>query len=143
MIETDLAQHNHGKNSIEAKKAFMFMDSLIGNITNLLKEKHLWDSTTIIISGDHGFRNYETQLSINKFFEDCGWLEIKDDKIFNWKVSALASGGSAFVRLKDPENETFRTKVRIALSKQEGFEILEPRHMESIFWTSKKTNKNI
>ena len=140
MIETDLAQHNHGKNSIEAKKAFMFMDSLIGNITNLLKEKHLWDSTTIIISGDHGFRNYETQLSINKFFEDCGWLEIKDDKIINWKVSALASGGSAFVRLKDPENETFRKKVRIALSKQEGFEILEPRHMESIFWTSKKTD---
>ena len=34
----------------------------------------------------------------------------------------------------------FRKKVRITLSKQEGFEMLESRHKESIFWPSKRTD---
>tara|TARA_S200000501_G_scaffold25072_1_gene21709 strand:- start:14928 stop:15239 length:312 start_codon:yes stop_codon:yes gene_type:complete len=103
MIKTDIAPHNYGKNSTEAKNAFMFMDSLIGNIISLLKEKQIWHGTTIIISGEHGFRNYEKQLSLNRLFEDCGWLKINNGKITSWKVSALASGGSAFVLKRSRE----------------------------------------
>jgi len=128
MIETDLAQHKYGKNSEEAWKAFMFMDSLIGNIMSLLDENNLWSSTTLIISGDHGFKNYNYEISINRFFESKGWLNINDNGIYNWEVVAIPSGGSAFIHLKDPKNDKFKQKVRIALSQQNEFEILEERH---------------
>ncbi len=129
MIETDFAQHKYGKNSEEAWKAFMFMDSLIGKIVSLLDENGLWNTTTLIITGDHGFKNYNYEISINRLFENKGWLNIKNGGIYNWEVVAIPSGGSAFIHIKDSKNEKLKQKVRIALSQQNEFEILEERHV--------------
>ena len=127
MIQTDHVQHIHGKNSQEARDAFMFMDSLIGNIMTLLDDNNLWPTTSLIITGDHGFRNYQKQLAINKLFEEKGWLSIKDGKIENWRVVGLASGGSAFIRIKNHENDDFKKKVRIVLAKQKELEELNEK----------------
>ena len=140
MIETDLAQHKYGKNSREAINAFMFMDSLIGNIIALLAENNLWSSTTLIITGDHGFRNYSKQLSINKLFEEKGWINIEKGEIKDWRVIGLSSGGSAFIRIKNDENNDFKKKVRVTLSRQEEFETLERRHMNSFLWAPIETD---
>ena len=140
LIETDYAQHNYGKNSVEAWDAFMFMDSLVGNIMAFLDENKLWSNTTLIISGDHGFRNYQKQLSINKLFEEKGWLRIENGRIVEWKVVGLASGGSAFIRLKNPNDSDFKKRVRIFLSQQEEFETLERRHMNSLLWSPLETD---
>ena len=140
MIETDYAQHKSGKNSKESQNAFMFMDSLIGNIMDFLDENNLWATTTLIITGDHGFRNYQKQLAINKLFEEKGWLKIENGEIKDWRVVGLASGGSAFVRLKEHGNENFKKKVRIALARQKEFETLERRHMNSILWAPIETD---
>ena len=129
MIETDIVQHKYGKNSDESWKAFAFMDSLVGNIISLLDKKNLWSSTTLIITGDHGFKNYNYEISLNKLFEEKGWLKVQGNRIYDWKVVALSSGGSAFIHLNDPKNEKFKQLVRIALSQQSDFEILEKRHM--------------
>ncbi|MBT3501006.1 MAG: alkaline phosphatase family protein [Candidatus Marinimicrobia bacterium] len=141
MIETDLVQHEFGKGSDESIHAFMFMDSLLGNIIALLDEMNLWESTTLIVTGDHGFRNYEKQINLNKLFLDNGWLAIKDGSISSdWKVVCMGSGGSAFVRLKNPLDKEFKKKVRLLLSKQDGFEILEQRHMNGTLWAPLKTD---
>ena len=125
MIETDLLQHKFGKSSNEAKDAFMFMDSLVGNIIAFLDDNKLWESTTLIITGDLGFRNYEKQVSLNRLFEKEGWLTLNNGSISDWKVVCLGSGGSGFVRLKDPTDQEFKKRVRLLLSEQDAFEILE------------------
>ena len=141
MLQTDFEQHNHGKNSPEAQEAFAFMDSLIGNIITFLDEKNLWSSTTLFITGDHGFRNVKKQLNINRLFADQGWLKIVDNKINGgWKVACLSTGGSAFVRIKDQNNHIFRKKVRLLLAKQPEFETLERRHMKGYLSTAEKTD---
>ena len=140
MIETDLIQHKYGKSSNEAKDAFMFMDSLVGNIIAFLDDNKLWESTTLIITGDHGFRDYEKQVSLNRLFEKEGWLTLNKGSISDWKVVALGSGGSGFVRLKDPANQEFKKRVRLLLSKQDAFEVLEQRHMNGALWASRKTD---
>ena len=111
MIETDLIQHKFGKKSNEARDAFMFMDSLVGNIMAFLDENELWETTTLIIAGDHGFRDYEKRVNLNRLFEKEGWLNVKNGLISDWQVVCLASGGSGFVRLKDPSNKAFKKKV--------------------------------
>ncbi len=140
MIETDLIQHKYGKDSEEAWKAFMFMDSLIGNIMSLLDKNNLWETTTLVITGDHGFKNYSYEISINRLFENKGWLKIKNDEIYNWEVVAIPSGGSAFVHLKDSEDEQFKQKVRIALSQMNEFEVLEERHVKGSSLSLHKSN---
>ncbi len=140
MIETDLMQHKFGKSSNEAKDSFMFMDSLIGNINSFLDDNNLWESTTLIITGDHGFRDYEKQVSLNRLFEKEGWLTLNNGSISNWKVVCLGSGGSGFVRLKEPTDWEFKKRVRLLLSKQDAFEILEQRHMNGALWAPRKTD---
>jgi len=140
MIETDLSQHAHGKHSDEAAQALMFMDSLIGNILTYIDENELWETTTLVITGDHGFRNYDKQLSVNRLFEKQGWVTIQDGKIIDWKVVCLASGGSGFVRLKNPHDLSFKKQVRFLLSKQPGFEIFEQRHMTGDLWAPIETD---
>ena len=140
MIETDLIQHKFGKKSNEARDAFMFMDSLVGNIMAFLDENELWETTTLIIAGDHGFRDYEKRVNLNRLFEKEGWLNVKNGLISDWQVVCLASGGSGFVRLKDPSNKAFKKKVRLLLSKQQAFETLEQRHMNGVLWASPKTD---
>tara|TARA_B100001250_G_scaffold414361_1_gene452213 strand:- start:3853 stop:5148 length:1296 start_codon:yes stop_codon:yes gene_type:complete len=140
MIETDLVQHEFGKSSTEARDAFMFMDSLVGNIIGFLDKNKLWASTTLIITGDHGFRNYKKQVSLNRLFEKESWLTLSNDSISDWKVVGLASGGSGFVRLKDPTDWDFKKKVRLLLSKQDAFEILEQRHMNGVLWAPRQTD---
>ena len=140
MIQTDHVQHIYGKNSQESWEAFMFMDSLIGNIMTLLDDNNLWHTTSLIITGDHGFRNYQKQLAINKLFEEKGWLSIRDGKIEDWRVVGLASGGSAFIRIKNHENDDFKKKVRIVLAKQKEFETLERRHMNRLLWSPIETD---
>ena len=129
MIETDLIQHKCGKDSEEAWTAFMFMDSLVGNIMSYLDKNVLWNTTTLIVTGDHGFKNYNYEISINRLFESKGWLNIKNSGIYNWEVVGIPSGGSAFIHLKDSKNKKLKQKVRIALSQQNEFEILEERHV--------------
>ena len=129
MIETDLIQHKCGKDSEEAWTAFMFMDSLVGNIMSYLDKNVLWNTTTLIVTGDHGFKNYNYEISINRLFESKGWLNIKDSGISNWEVVGIPSGGSAFIHLKDSKNEKLKQKVRITLSQQNEFKILEERHV--------------
>ena len=141
MLQTDFEQHDHGKNSPEAQVAFAFMDSLIGNIITFLDKKNLWSSTTLFITGDHGFRDVKKQLNINRLFADQGWLRIVDKKIIEgWKVACLSTGGSAFVRIKDQNDHLFRKKVRLLLAKRLEFETLERRHMNGYLSTAERTD---
>ena len=117
------------------------MDSLIGNIITFLDEDDLWSSTTLFITGDHGFRDVKKQLNVNRLFADRGWLEIVDkNTIKNWRVACLSTGGSAFVRIKDRDNRAFKKKVRLLLAKQSEFETLEKRHMNGRLLTSEETD---
>ena len=130
MIQTDYEQHDYGKHSSEALEAFAFMDSLIGNIMIFLDENNLWSSTTLFITGDHGFRDVDKHLNVNRLFADQGWLKITDNNtIENWEVTCLSSGGSAFVRIKNQDDTVLKKKVRVLLTKQVEFETLERRHM--------------
>lgn len=139
IIQTDYEQHDFGKISPEVKKAYMFADSLIGNILTLIDNKDLWNTTTLIVTGDHGFKDHNKGLNINRLFAEQGWLTINNKgQIENWDVVCLSSGGSAFVRLKDSTNENLKKDVRLLLSRQSEFEIFENRHLTGSLSSSDK-----
>ena len=79
-------------------------------------------------------------MSLNRLFEKEGWLTLNNGSISDWKVVCLGSGGSGFVRLKDPTDREFKKIVHLLLSKQDAFEILEQRHMNGVLWAPRKTD---
>jgi len=139
IIQTDYEQHDFGKISPEVKKAYVFADSLIGNILSLIDINNLWDTTTLIVTGDHGFKNHDKGLNVNRLFADKGWLTIDNNgQIENWDVVCLSSGGSAFVRLIDSTNEAFKKDVQLMLAQQSEFELFENRHLIGILSSGDK-----
>lgn len=98
IIYADKNQHDSGRDSIKTKNAIKWIDNNIKDLYQVLDK-----NTCLIILGDHGFMNYQTNIHINALFQEKGWLSLSEDKkkITSWKVVANKSGAQASIYLKD------------------------------------------
>ncbi len=96
-LGADHAQHGFGRDSKESHHEVELIDQEIGQLLIALKETGLTESTTLIITGDHGFVDNNQTLSPNVWLSKMGLLT--DNK--NWQAKFTATGGSAFLYLKD------------------------------------------
>lgn len=96
-LGADHAQHAFGRDSKESHHEVELIDQEIGQLLNTLKEAGIRDSTTLIVTGDHGFVDNNKTLSPNVWLSKKGLLT--DNK--NWQAKFTATGGSAFLYLKD------------------------------------------
>ncbi len=111
IFQTDGVQHLHGRQHENVKEAFVFADSLVGSVMALITELNQWPTTTLIVTGDHGHVDHHTDIRLNALFEQKDLLTIQDGGITSWGVVAHPAGGAAFIRLKDPSDDSMRNKV--------------------------------
>jgi predicted AlkP superfamily pyrophosphatase or phosphodiesterase len=71
----DIAEHEHGVNSIEAKTALRRVDSMMGQIIDGLAVRGLGKEVNIVIVADHGQTNTVETIDLYKMF-DKNQLEI-------------------------------------------------------------------
>lgn len=95
-INVDHMQHMHGRNNPFVKKAIHVVDDQIGELIKLLKKENLYDTTDIIITGDHGHVNIDKAFSPNVLLKKAGL--ITND---SWKAKFTTPGGAAFLYVKD------------------------------------------
>jgi hypothetical protein len=74
----------------------------------------LKDKTTFIITGDHGFVDIHTQFNPNVMLAGMGLYDNTNKE--NWKAYFQASGGSAFLHLRNPNDKATLNKVTKALA---------------------------
>ncbi len=103
-INVDHMQHVHGRNNVFVKNAIHNVDVQIGKLIALLKEDNLYDSTDIIITGDHGHVDIDKEFLPNLLLKEAA-LITKD----SWKAKFTTAGGSAFLYVKD---EKYTKQVR-------------------------------
>lgn len=72
------------------------------------------ENTTFIITGDHGFVDIHSQFNPNVMLAKAGLYD--NDKKEDWKAYFQASGGSAFLHLKNPNDKATLTKVNELLN---------------------------
>jgi len=99
--DLDSARHNHGVRAKEAYKAIDRLGDRFARIMATLKEENLFDSTTVVILGDHFQLDYHTKVPLNNRLADAGWLKFNDGKVMDWKALVKSNGGSAYVYVKD------------------------------------------
>jgi len=131
----DGAEHKEGRSGPGVRKAVAAADHAVMNLIDAIKKAGLEQSTTLIITGDHGF------LDINKGLSPNVWLtEIGIDS----QVGAVepiakfqSAGGAAFFHLRDPKDLNTLAKVRKKLAGlpqeyQQMFRIVEREELDKI-----------
>jgi predicted AlkP superfamily pyrophosphatase or phosphodiesterase len=91
-VGADHYQHTSGKDSRQAHTAVALIDEQIGLLLDVLKDKKLMESTTVIVTGDHGFLDNEYTISPNIWLAKMGLITDK-----GWKAKFFTPGGSAFL----------------------------------------------
>lgn len=108
---TDEAQHDQGRHGDRVTLSVAAADHGIGTILEAIQKAGIKDSTTVIVTGDHGFVDIHSALAPN------AWLAAADllDKN-NWKAMFHSGGGSTFLRLKQPNDVQTLQQVRKILA---------------------------
>lgn len=95
-VGADHYEHAGGRDSKQAHTAVALIDKEIGKLLQVLKDENLMNSTTIIVTGDHGFVDNEYVFSPNVLLAKMGLI---DDK--GWQAKFFTPGGAAFLYVKD------------------------------------------
>jgi predicted AlkP superfamily pyrophosphatase or phosphodiesterase len=132
---TDHYEHVQGRDGFLVRKAVAGADRALGSIFEALERAGIKDSTAIIVTGDHGFVDIHKTFSPNVLLAQQGM--INDAKNGNWKAQFYASGGSAFLHLKNKEDVQTVNQVRQLLNslpqeQRKLFKIIERKQLDEI-----------
>lgn len=136
IVCVDHAEHGTGRSGVEVDKALASADHAVSNILEAVQAAGIADSTTIIVTGDHGFVDINTSFSPNVLLAKNGLLGTgKDGK--TWKAMFHSSGGSAFLHLKDKKDLKTLARVQAIIdslpaSVRKLFRVVDRREMDLI-----------
>lgn len=125
LTQTDWHQHAHGREHDEVRLAVAAVDRAIARMVEAAERAGTLDRTAFIVTGDHGFVDVDTQLMPNVWLVEAGLHENRPDR-GDWRAAFHPGGGSAFLRLKDPDD---RDAVEAVVSHLEAL----PRGVRSLF----------
>ena len=136
LIGTDHFQHAEGREGLQVRKAVAAVDYAIGQMWEAAERAGILDSTTFIITGDHGFADIHTRLAPNVWLEKAGLLEDQTDR-GDWKAAFHTTGASAFLHLRDPEDQGTVQEVKALLAKlperqRKLFEVLDRDELDRL-----------
>jgi len=104
--ELDHVRHKHGVNSIEAKEALKRMDERIGKFIQAAKQGKIFEDSTFIILGDHGFLDVSYKICLNVAFRKANLITTDSQgNVTDWKAYSNYCDGSTQIHLKDPNDE--------------------------------------
>jgi predicted AlkP superfamily pyrophosphatase or phosphodiesterase len=111
---TDAVQHAHGPGTPAAIAALEETDQNIGDLVDGIAASGLAESTTLIVTGDHGFLPMHTELAINLPLVEAGLITKGADGHPAWTAIVAPNRGLGSVYVKDNSPET-AAKARAAL----------------------------
>ncbi|WP_342646111.1 ectonucleotide pyrophosphatase/phosphodiesterase [Mucilaginibacter sp. CSA2-8R] len=111
---TDHFEHEEGRDGDKVRSTVAAADVAVKTIMDAVEVAGLSKSTTFIVTGDHGFVDIHTQFNPNVLLAKAGLYN--DANKENWKAYFQASGGSAFLHLRNPNDKVSLQKVNKALN---------------------------
>ncbi len=108
----DHQQHLHGPFSAEGNQAIETADAQIARMIDTAKKAGIWNATALVIVSDHGFAPISQLFRPGVMLREKGLVTLDaKGKITDWKATLITDGGSAYVYLKDPNDEATRSSV--------------------------------
>lgn len=113
----DGARHGYGVFAEEVSRAVRETDDMIGTVCRAMEAAGYAGRFNFLLVSDHGQMDMKRMVNVNALFADLGWIEAdKQGNVRDWKAWSVSSGFSAFVLLRDPQDEAFRRQVGSTLA---------------------------
>lgn len=114
LFSVDHSEHMEGRDGPMVREAIADADSAVAIIINSLQQQNIWDSTVLIVAGDHGFVNVTKRLNLNVWLAQTGL--INNLKTNDWKAQFFSVTGSAYLYLKDKNDSKTLNQVKSILN---------------------------
>lgn len=136
LIATDHFQHKEGREGPMVGKSLAAADRAIGKIIEAAERAGIAERTAIVVTGDHGFVNIHSTLCPNVWLVKAGLMEDAKDR-GNWKATFHTSGASAFLHLKNKNDQATAKQVRQLLadlpeSHKKLFRVVERPELDAV-----------
>ncbi|OPF50588.1 hypothetical protein BH721_08000 [Clostridium baratii] len=99
--DVDTKKHQLGTKNLEIKNALNRHDERLGKIVSYLKENNIYDEATLITLGDHGCKDTNFVIKINRLFLENGYIKVKNEKIKSYDAYCNYCDGSAYIYLNN------------------------------------------
>ncbi|MFR1710214.1 MAG: ectonucleotide pyrophosphatase/phosphodiesterase [Clostridium sp.] len=117
LLDLDSQRHGYGTDSKEAIDALHRHDIRLSKIISALEEANIYENSSIVILGDHGFQDFNKIISLNTLFKNQDLISVDEkNKIKSWRVYAKSCDGSAYIYLKDDFNKALSSKIYSVLN---------------------------
>jgi predicted AlkP superfamily pyrophosphatase or phosphodiesterase len=117
------------------RRAVASSDQVVSVMLEVIERTKAWDTTAVIVTGDHGNTEVHTQLRPNVWLVEAGLRE-KQLEGNAWRAQFHALGGSAFLRVSEPADENVAAVRRmldeLPRGTRETFRIVEREELERI-----------
>lgn len=123
----DEIEHAHGPDTPETYAALEALDALVGRLQDAAERQAPGRATLAVVS-DHGFLPVRQAISINAVLREAGLIQLDErGAVKNWQAIAWVAGGSAGIRLRQPNGAGIQHHVnalvdRLALQPEMGIE---------------------
>jgi hypothetical protein len=113
------------------RRAVAASDAVVSVLADAIERAKAWDTTALIVTGDHGNIDVHTQVRPNLWLIDAG---LRGEKLEtgDWRATFFALGGSAFLRVRDDESVARARQVleQLPRSSRDTFRIVERAELD-------------
>ena len=116
---TDVDTHRHytGYSSESSIQALYRHDKRLGEIIETLKEAHLFDSTHLVLLGDHDQIPVHSFIRLNQYLLEKRFIRCnKKGRILSYDAIAKSCDGSSYIYLKDKHNLELMKQIQSLLN---------------------------
>lgn len=115
-INLDYSRHYTGNATPKVFDSLRRVDGFVGKLLDAYREAGIYDETNFVILGDHGQENVDQQVNLNVLFVKEGLITLNDEGIAtDYDAFVFTNGFSAYVRLKNPDDEAMVKRVEAFL----------------------------
>ena len=113
-------------------RAVAASDQVVSLILEVIERDKTWDTTTLIVVGDHGNTEVHSRIQPNLWLVEAGLRSARLED--GWRATFFALGGSAFLRAS---NDAAANEVRLLLdklprAKRDTFRIVDRSELEQL-----------
>ncbi len=109
IFDVDHWQHVDGPFTGRALPALEIADQQIARVIAAAKKAGIWDETALVIVSDHGQALTTQRVRPGVWLREKGLIALDDkNRITDWKAYVLPSSGSAYVYVKDKDDQETR-----------------------------------
>ena len=112
MCDLDSARHVNGVYSEEAREQLRKHNYEFGVLLESIRRYGDFENTDFVVMGDHGQQNITMNLNVNVLLKDAGFIRTDENgRLTDWDAYCHSVSLSAWIQLRDPQNNEMREKV--------------------------------